>query len=69
MKETKAAITALRNRAKQLELAAKALEKLDRFADNYRPATKRKLTAQGRKNIAAAQKKRWKIFKGGKKAA
>ena len=68
MKETKAAIVALRAKAKQLESVIKILEKLDGIAANYRPA-KRKLSAQGRKKIQQAQAKRWKVFRSGKKAA
>ncbi len=71
MKELTATIKALRAKAKELELAAKALEKLDNIGVdyNYNKPQRRNLTAKGRKNISMAQKKRWNVVRGGKKAA
>ena len=74
MKETKEAAKMLRAKAAEYVKLAGLLEKLDDLAADYRPAQKRRLTAQGRKNIAAAQKKRWaktrmKLVHGGKKKA
>lgn len=58
MKETQAAVKALKSKAATYLAAAKALEALDNIANDFNPA-KRRMSGAARKRIAQAQKQRW----------
>lgn len=58
MKETQAAVKALKNKAATYLAAAKTLEALDSIANDFNPA-RRRLSGAARKRIAQAQKQRW----------
>lgn len=66
MKECVAAVKALRSKAATYVKLAQVMERLDKFAEGYRPKRKRtptrparRLSKAGRARIRAAQKARW----------
>lgn len=58
MKETQAAVKALRSKAATYLQVAKVLESLDKVVKGFHPA-KRHLSVAARRKIAMAQKQRW----------
>jgi hypothetical protein len=58
----------LRDALKTIQLAREVLAALH-VEERQQPTKRRKLSAAARKRIGDAQRKRWKILRGGKKAA